>query len=224
MRNCFLPPIPEFDAAATLLDQSAHAVLAGDYESAKRFLREADLPEICAFTVRITGPIDPEIHWQKAMPIDAIPKAMRAGLRMPSSTVELSIFRRDGWRCRFCGSRVISRRARTIIATLFPAEARWGKSFHTQKHCALGSLAASLDHIVPHARGGSNEESNLVTACTPCQFGRNQWTLEEVGFTDPRSRAPVPDAWDGLTRLIGVKLLRPELDNRPLQGSASAHS
>jgi len=139
------------------------------------------------------------------MPRDAIPKSQRASLRMPGQALEQAIFRRDGWRCRFCGCRVISRKARLALARLYPEEARWGKTFHEQKHCALGSLVASLDHILPHSRGGTNEEENLVTACTPCQFGRNQWTLAEVGFTDPRGREPIVDEWDGLLRILKIR-------------------
>lgn len=205
MRNSFAPPIPEFHLAADLLSDAANAAAAGDHSAARTFLAKADFPEICKFTQKICGPIDPEIHWQNSMPKDAIPKSQRANLRMPGQALEQAIFRRDGWRCRFCGCRVISRKARLVLARLYPEEARWGKTFHEQKHCALGSLVASLDHILPHARGGTNEEENLVTACTPCQFGRNQWTLAEVGFTDPRGREPIVDEWDGLLRILKIR-------------------
>ena len=30
----------------------------------------------------------------------------------------------------------------------------------------------SLDHLTPHSRGGSNRESNLVTACSRCNSSR----------------------------------------------------
>lgn len=84
---------------------------------------------------------------------------------------------------------------------MFPSVARWGR-VNRDKHHALSALNATLDHILPHSRGGTNEESNLVAACGMCQFGRGHWTLEEVGFTDPRERLPILDKWDGLTRLL----------------------
>lgn len=204
MRNSFAQPIPEFHLAADFLSQAANAAIAGNHLEAKILLAKANFPEICEFTQKIIGSINPEIHWQSSMPKDAIPKSARAHLRMPSQTVEQAIFGRDGWRCRFCGCRVISRKARLALARLYPEEACWGKVPDEQKHCALGSLVASLDHILPHARGGTNDEENLVTACTSCQFGRNQWTLSEVGFTDPRSREPVLDDWDGLLRILKI--------------------
>ncbi len=63
-------------------------------------------------------------------------------------------------------------------------------------------MASSLDHVVPHGRGGKNEDSNFVTACYCCQFGRGEWTLEEAELEDPRLREPVRDGWDGLSRLV----------------------
>ena len=67
-------------------------------------------------------------------------------------------------------------------------------------HHARSTLSASIDHIVPYAHGGTNDLTNLLTACGPCQFGRNQWTLDEVEV--PFLYPPVIDAWDGLARLI----------------------
>ena len=204
MRNAFLPPIPELDIAASLLDDVVKAVLDNDYDSAKKYLIEADVSEICEYSALITGPINLEIHWQTELPPSSVRSEDRAEMRMPSAKVELDIANRDGWRCRFCEVRVISKKARNILHNLFPEEARWGRRNH-EKHCALAALTSSLDHLLPHSRGGSNNPENLVTACGPCQFGRNQWTLVEVGFNDPRDRMPMLDSWDGLNRLLQVK-------------------
>ena len=201
MRDCFIPPIEEFELAATFLDEAVSATLLGDHQSAKELIKKADIPLICEFTNRVIGPIDPTIHWQTSMPKDVLPKHERVESRMPSARIGLLIHERDGWRCRFCGIRVVSKKARAILAKMFPDETR-SLGGSKMKHCALNSLAASLDHILPHARGGNNEELNLVTACTCCQFGRNQWTLQEVGFNDPRDREPIIDSWDGLTRIL----------------------
>jgi 5-methylcytosine-specific restriction endonuclease McrA len=61
------------------------------------------------------------------------------------------------------------------------------------------------DHLVPHARGGGNGLDNIVITCGPCNFGRMERTLEEVGLIDPRTRAPVRSSWDGLERYLGGK-------------------
>ena len=56
------------------------------------------------------------------------------------------IYKRDGWTCQICGSRVIKRR----------------KASH------LHPLAATIDHIVPVSLGGAHVESNLQTAHRIC--------------------------------------------------------
>jgi len=190
MRNTFLDPIPELEIAAELLSQAAYAVLDSKLDIARSLLVEADMPRLCEYARKITGAISFEIHWQKRLPSRSLLSENRVKLRMPSAQDELAIATRDGWRCRFCDSRVISKKAKTVLNSLFPSEARWGR-INSEKHCALSALTASLDHILPHSRGGNNDQENLVTACGSCQFGRNQWTLEEVGFNDPRERAPI---------------------------------
>ncbi len=121
---------------------------------------------------------------------------------MPSNAVELDIYARDGWRCRYCASRVILKQARKRFVKADPAAARWGRT-NEEKHFGLATLTASIDHVVPFMRGGDNQPGNLVTACGPCQFGRNQWLLSEVEIADPRDFPPVVDDWDGLSRLLG---------------------
>jgi len=47
------------------------------------------------------------------------------------------------------------------------------------------------DHVPPHARGGNNDPGNVIVTCAPCNFGRMDYTLEEVGLADPRLREQV---------------------------------
>jgi 5-methylcytosine-specific restriction endonuclease McrA len=111
---------------------------------------------------------------------------------MPSRREQASIFARDGWPCRFCGTKVICKLARSVITRAFAIEANW-TSAELQQHSALYALASSLDHVIPHGRRGKNEHQNYVTACYCCQFGRGEWTIEEAELEDPRHRQPVVD-------------------------------
>ena len=199
-RNCFAPTIPEVYGAVDLLDRAANAILSGDGEAASSLIAEADMPAIGDFVRLIMGPVNANIHRFRMVPGSPM-KLKNAGNRMPPARVINEIYCRDGWRCRFCGVRVISSQAIKLIRDMFPLTARWGAR-DVEKHPAFLALQSSLDHISPHSRGGDNDPYNLVTACYPCQFGRNQWTLEEVGLSDPRLRPPVIDEWDGLVRLV----------------------
>ncbi len=206
LRRSFLTPIPEFDIAATLLSQAADALISGNHLLCEKLLKEADLRPLRDFVYLVAGPINPEIHRQSKNP--TYPPLPRSALpRMPSAAETRHIFSRDGYRCRFCEARVIVKEARKVFNKAFSVAARQGNT-NEEYHFGLATLSASIDHLLPFRRGGTNDPMNLVTACGPCQFGRNQWTLEEVQIEDPRNYQPIVDGWDGLTRLVGFKISR----------------
>jgi len=194
-----LQPIPELDLAAKLLDASADALMNGNLSLARELIAKADFPQIIEYAIRLVGPMTETVHRQTKRP-KVLPKSQRDPIRMPSQKIQESIFSRDRWRCRFCGTKVISRKARSVLIKYFPEETHW-TSEEFRRHTALYSMAVSLDHVVPHGRGGSNNISNLITTCYCCQFGRGEWTLEEMELFDPRGLEPIVDAWDGLSRL-----------------------
>lgn len=203
MRNSFLEPVAELDLAAKLLDAAADSLLIGDHSLAASLITHADRSEILRYTLRIVSGLSVEVHRRTRL-VKPLPKEARDTVRMPSKETQYSIFWRDGWRCRYCGIKVISTAARKTLITIFPEQTKWvPKEFH--RHSSLYAMAASLDHVVPHSRGGKNELSNFVTACYCCQFGRGNFTLEEVQFNDPLLRSPIVTGWDGLTRLEKFK-------------------
>ena len=199
LRRSFLPPIAEHGLAAELLSKAADALLLGDDSTCSRCLRDADFWALRQFAYTVCGPINPTIHRQSRNP--DVPVLSLAGPRMPSAKVMAQVYVRDGFHCRYCSCRVILPAARRVFQLACPLAARWGRA-NKDKHFGLSALLASLDHIVPFRRGGGHEIHNLVTACGPCQFGRNVWTLEEVEIDDPRKYPPILDGWDGLGRIV----------------------
>lgn len=203
-RTSFLPPIPELEEVADLLSEAVDAILSGSLPLAATLIVEADIAAVGRYVEQIAGPVSTLIHRYRDV---GDPPAMqdRVKQRMPSASVEREIYARDGWRCRICVTRVISKQAVNKMHELFPAEARWGRKV-IDRHYGMSALCVSLDHLLPHSRCGTNDPDNLITTCGPCQFGRGNWTLAEVGITDPRERAPIIDEWDGLTRLASRKI------------------
>lgn len=199
MRRSFLEPIPELGLASKLLDVAADAVLEKRSDLAAQLIVASDFQEIIHYSIRIVGKLSQEVHRQTRRPM-VLPKETREMVRMPSEKAQENVFLRDGWRCRFCSTKVISKKARSLLVKTFPNETHWGPN-EFSRHSALYSMAASLDHVLPHSRGGNNELDNLVTACFCCQFGRGEWTLEESELYDPRSFEPIVDGWDGLSRI-----------------------
>ncbi|MGO4127685.1 HNH endonuclease [Inquilinus sp. YAF38] len=202
LRPYLLAPIPELDEAVDLLSRAADALLAGNDDLARDCIERADIPAVHAWASKAMGKIDEDIHRYRpaADVVDAVARAERAALRMPGRSVLDRICARDGYRCRFCGSRVVLSTARHAMEARLPGAVRWGNG-NRERHAAFFALAATIDHLVPHSKGGGNDPENLVTTCQACNFGRNDWLLEEVGLIDPRSRRPVVDDWDGLKRL-----------------------
>ena len=88
-----------------------------------------------------------------------------------------------------------------LLKTLYPQVMQWGRK-NIEQHAAFQAMWLQYDHVLPHSRGGNNDLDNIVITCAPCNFGRMDRLLEEVGLQDPRNREPVRSNWDGLERLL----------------------
>jgi len=198
-RLCLLPITPDHERAADLLSDAADALLAGNVPEATRLVTESNLTSLLEFSSRLLKRVHPSIlRWRPtSSPISLTDKSTK---RMPGAVATRALHGRDGWRCRYCGCRVISKSARDVLRRRVPSSLPWSKD--DGYHSAFLALSASVDHVLPASVGGDIDSRNLVTACWPCQFGRTAYSLEELGLLDPRSRPPIVDKWDGLSRLI----------------------
>lgn len=201
MRFCLRDPIPEIFDAARLLDRAVTAHLTGDTVRAADLFRVTNNPQIRDWTESLWGRGGP---WtQPSRPVDNppphLPKDQRPLPRMPSRALKAALIARDGYHCRFCGIPLVRHEVRRRISRAYPEAACWGRTNPSQ-HAALQAMWLQYDHILPHSRGGTTDLDNLVITCAPCNFGRTEKTLEEVGLADPRLRAPVLSTWDGLER------------------------
>ncbi len=200
MRNCFCPPISDIQEAARLLDAAVTAHLKGRRDLASELLQLANMRSIWEWTDSIWGKNSPFTQYHpvpNALPI--LPKEQRVKARMPSSAEQKQIHARDGFYCRFCEMPVIRKEIRAKMQAEYPDAISWGRTNDSQ-HAAFQAMWAQYDHIVPHARGGNNDLSNVVLTCAACNFGRGGYTLDEVAVSDPRSRDPRVGSWDGLER------------------------
>lgn len=65
-----------------------------------------------------------------------------------------------------------------------------------QTHPAVAAVSSTVDHVVPAAAGRQwLAESNLVTACWPCNARKADLTLEQLRW---QLRPRQESAWDGL--------------------------
>ena len=117
---------------------------------------------------------------------------------MTVGEIKNALHERDGFHCRFCGIPLIRKEIRERIKKAYPEALPWG-SKNIDQHAAFQAMWLQYDHLLPHARGGDNNLDNIVITCAPCNFGRMNWTLEEVGLIDPRTRQPARSVWTGLS-------------------------
>ncbi|MCA9019723.1 MAG: HNH endonuclease [Planctomycetaceae bacterium] len=75
----------------------------------------------------------------------------------------------------------------------FPFHPNWKMS---ECHIAYWQLSPTIDHIIPVARGGTDEESNWASTSQLRNSAKANWLLEELGW----ELHPPGDLqeWDGL--------------------------
>jgi 5-methylcytosine-specific restriction endonuclease McrA len=122
---------------------------------------------------------------------------------MPDSSIKRQLIERDGYHCRLCGIPVIRKEVRRRLHALYPEALPWAAG-NINQHSAFQVLWLQYDHLVPHARGGSNDLDNMLIACAACNYGRMQYTLEEVGFAPVSSTQRTLSLWDGLERVFAA--------------------
>lgn len=54
---------------------------------------------------------------------------------------------------------------------------------HTCGYC--GREATTVDHIVARANGGTDDESNLISACNPCNGRKGAKVMVRTAYYDP---------------------------------------
>jgi 5-methylcytosine-specific restriction endonuclease McrA len=134
-----------------------------------------------------------------------------------SKELQLSVFRRDKWICRWCNRPVIFAPVMKLIdhevRELGHAEPRSYYHAHWTRDGAplLDELGAVIDHVEAFSAGGSSLESNLATSCAKCNGRKSSAPLDEWG--ERPQRKPVkgkygePQYWDGLATLFVVLAL-----------------
>lgn len=123
-------------------------------------------------------------------------------LRRSPKKFERQVFERDHYQCRYCGVPVVAKEAlRAFERAVGPKEFR-GVGKNADQHGVIHAFKVVADHVVPHKLGGRTLPENLVTSCPGCNYGKENFTLGQLGLDDPFSRPPSDEPWDGLTSLI----------------------
>jgi hypothetical protein len=122
-----------------------------------------------------------------------------------------AVFVRDGFTDRYRGSRLVFPPALRFISDALPGRFPYhpnGKM--SAAHVAYWELFPTVDHVVPVALGGADDESNWVCCSMLTNGIKANWTLEQLGW---ELLAPGDFAeWDGLLGwFVSEAAKRPEL-------------
>lgn len=185
-----------------LLADAVNLLVAGQERAAHATIMSADIPSLCEW-FHYEGQPTRKILKRYGIERSKLPKPPKELKTKGDATKQTKdfVFARDGWHCRFCRIRVLDPKVRPHLSKVF-TDIRWGRP-NLAKHACV-AVIGTHDHVVPRRWGGANDANNLVTACWPCQFSRSWHRIEDCELFDPRDRAPVNDAWDGLRRVLRV--------------------
>jgi hypothetical protein len=136
--------------------------------------------------------------YELGLPVpEQVPDSRRDSLRAPKK-YESQVFLRDGFRCRYCGIRLVSNQVlntfiKSLNSTCFVKGPR-----NIDTHGIVIIFNPVADHVTPWNLGGMTNLDNLVASCGPCNYGKDRFTIEQIGIENPFLRNPVVDSWDGL--------------------------
>jgi|SRR5665213_2475604 len=126
-----------------------------------------------------------------------------------SRELQVSLFRRDHWLCHLCKRPVVFAPAmkylqRELTQAGYSDHSYWRYAYSREFAPLLDELAAAIDHVNPHAKGGASNAANLKTACYKCNSRKNNSDYEEWVRQNPirESRSRDPVAWDGLSSVF----------------------
>ena len=112
-------------------------------------------------------------------PFEGRPAAARRYSRLQA----VRIFVRDGFIDRYSGHRLVYPGALLLLSRLmpdeFPTHPNWKMS---ATHFAYWELWPTVDHVVPVARGGRDEEANWVCTSMLRNAAKAHWTVAELGW------------------------------------------
>lgn len=105
----------------------------------------------------------------------------------------------DGFIDRYSGEKLVNPGVLKVLSNVYPEEFPYHAHWKMECcHNAYWELIPTLDHIIPVATGGNDDESNWATTSMLHNSIKNNWTLEQLNWK--LYSAGDSKKWDGLTR------------------------
>jgi 5-methylcytosine-specific restriction endonuclease McrA len=129
-----------------------------------------------------------------------------------SKELQLSVFRRDGWMCRWCNKAVIFAPVMKLLERELRNAGRVEPLSYYHAHWTrteaplLDELGAVIDHVEAFSTGGAHSEKNFATACNKCNGRKSSAPLDD--WSKRPQHKPIkgkygePQHWDGLSGIF----------------------
>jgi hypothetical protein len=132
---------------------------------------------------------------EPVLPLDPVTKI---------SKFETKLFARDNYKCRYCLDYVVPKKVfKKANSRIGSADLPLG-STNLTKSGFYSIFVATLDHVLPWSLGGRTDESNLVTCCWSCNYGKANFTVEQIGIKNPLKSMTVRDPENKVERLLNI--------------------
>jgi 5-methylcytosine-specific restriction endonuclease McrA len=123
--------------------------------------------------------------------------SQRDSVRSPAK-IQNEVFLRDSYHCRYCGGKLLSQEfIRMFINKIDSPLFKRGETNLTT-HGIIHITWPVADHVIPWNKGGKTSLENLVSACAPCNYGKDGYTIKQLGLDNPFNREPIKANWSGL--------------------------
>jgi 5-methylcytosine-specific restriction endonuclease McrA len=201
-KNCLVPYPKEFDQQIDLVAEAVQ-IAQSSPGMAREIAQSLDAEPMKRWFIDVA-------LWSGAWRAEILGNHKKAGRglgvrKIVSQTKLDELFARDKWRCRYCGIRVAGNRKhfKKFANAIGMPELIAGRSDES-RHGLYLMLMASYDHVKPVNQEGTNDSTNLVTACWSCQFGKYKYSLDDLGLNGPIDPELVKsDSWVGLDSKSG---------------------
>ena len=107
------------------------------------------------------------------------------------------VFLRDGFIDRYTCDKLIFPGLIKILTLEFSDVFKYHRNWKmSETHMIYWDLFPTIDHLIPVARGGEDNDSNWVTTSMIRNSAKSNWTIEEIGWK-LQDKGQLDD-WDGL--------------------------
>jgi hypothetical protein len=122
----------------------------------------------------------------KAFGIPAPAPIMPLDVNTRFDKFEAPLFARDNFRCRYCSCELLPEKEFRKVNSVLGADSLPMGNSNATRSGFYAMFVATLDHVLPWSLGGRTDETNLVTCCWSCNYGKANFTVEQLGLKDPR--------------------------------------